>query len=284
MDPYCYTCNSFLKLISSCPRPYVFDYGTNSEKFLEVLWVASSAQLYFIYSLLVIFIIFRRTSHALVLLIGLALQQFINDVIFKRSLAEARPSGACSHSYGLPSGHSSFASFLATWLILEWVMFHDKVPFRKSKFNLVFRIIGLIVCPFIPISRHFLNYHSAKQILYGTLDGFILAILYFALVVVLLYKDEGRFWGRKVTSILRKVWFKDNFIDHEIVIVGEPKLSADETPSQEQSTLEKQSNVQKDNSKLEFTQKTQDQLILPLRKGVEKLIWKKEVARSSPAK
>jgi len=284
MDSYCYTCNSFFKLISSCPRAYIFDDGTSSEKFLEVLWVASSAQLYFIYSLLVIFIIFRRTSRALLLLIGLALQQFINDVIFKRSLAEARPPGACSHSYGLPSGHSSFASFLATWLILEWVMFHDKVPFRKSKFNLVFRVIGLIVCPFIPISRYFLNYHSVKQILYGTLDGFVLAILYFTLVVALLYKDEGRFWGYKVTNLLQKVWFRDNFIDHEMVIVGEPKLIDEDAPSQEQSNLDNQTNLQKENSKLEFTQKTQDQLILPLREGVEKLIFQNKVASSSHPK
>jgi len=269
MDPYCETCNSFLKLVSSCPRESVFDDGTSADKFAEVVWVFSSMFLYLAYAGLIIFAIFGRTSRVVILLFGLGIQQLFNDVVLKKSFAEVRPPGACSLSYGMPSGHSSFASFWATWLILEWVVFHEKVPFRKSKFDLPLRVLGILFSPLIPISRHFLNYHTVKQILYGLLDGAVLAILYFVVILALLYKDEGRFWGHKVSGFLKKIWFKDNLIGHETTIL----TNREEEAVQEQGHQE---NTQKEDAKIEIEPKTKHVLVLPLREGIQRLICKRK--------
>jgi len=219
MDAYCSNCFVIFRFLDSCPRQEVFQHGTGVDIFLEILWVFGSLLPPIIYASLLIYTFMGRTSRVLIFLMSLAIQQILNEVILKRILAEHRPKGACSHSFGLPSGHSAFSACWLTWLLLEWSMFHDDVPFKKGKVHTVLRTLGIIVTPLIPISRYFLNYHSIKQICYGLLTGFCCALLTFTIVVTLIHLNEGHFWSRRVSRFLKKLKIKENILHIEEVLL-----------------------------------------------------------------
>lgn len=275
MNPYCDTCFVLFKFLQSCPRSSVFAEGTDGEKFLEILWVLGSLFPFIIYLGLLLFIIFGRTSRVLFLMTSFGFMQVINDILLKRNLAEARPTGSCSDSYGLPSGHAAFAACWLTWLVLEWVMFHDKVPFKRSRFHVAIRTIGILVVPIVPISRYYLQYHSVKQICYGLLVGFIWALVYFWVTLTLLHRNEGKFWSIRVTAILKKVKFTDNMMSYEIVetttLLVLSKADKEQQVDQESSEEEIKSEDIEAQAKEE---KKLPKLILPLREGIRRFIWR----------
>jgi membrane-associated phospholipid phosphatase len=254
MNPYCNSCFFLFKLFDSCPRSHIFTEGNFSDIFLEIIWLTSSLLLPIIYASLVLFTIFRRTSRVVLVLFSLAIQQLLNELILKRIIAESRPHGACSTSYGLPSGHSAFAASFFTWLMLEWILFHDKVPFKKARFHVVLRTLALIAFPLIPVSRYFLNYHSVKQICLGVLVGSVCAVIHFAIVIAIIHRNEGKFWSSRMIIILKKIGFKDNFLIIEVI---EDKEYAKQEDFEAQKTAVKEHKI-----------------TLPLREPIRRLFWK----------
>jgi len=207
-----------------------------------------------IYLGLIIHIIVRRKSSAFFILITLGLQQIVNEVILKKSLAEHRPVGACSSSYGLPSGHSSFAATWITWLTLEWILLHGKVPFKTSKFYAVLTSLSIFLAPLIPISRYYLNYHSIKQICYGLLVGFVSATIHFCIVMAIVYKSHHNFENSMMTKFLKKLKFIDDYVSYE---------------ASSQENIANQEDLE-DQIKIKIEQK----LIVPLREEIHRFIWR----------
>jgi len=204
-----------------------------------------------------IFTIFKRTSRVVFVLFNLAIIQLINELLLKKVLAESRPHGSCSSSYGLPSGHSAFAASFITWLVLEWIMFHDKVPFKTYRFHVIMRTMAIIAIPLIPISRYFLNYHTVKQICLGILVGALCAAIHFLIVTAIIHRNEGKFWSTKMIIILKKIGFKDNFLIIEVI---------------EEMQLAKQEDFE-----AQRTAVKEQKIILPLREPIRRLIWKNYV-------
>jgi len=217
MNSYCDTCFILFKLLDSCPRSHIFTQGTFLEILFELVWLLGSLLPPIIYASLLLLTLMKRTSRITFVLVNLAIIQILNELILKRLVAESRPHGACASSYGLPSGHSAFASAFVTWLILEWVMFHEKVPFKTGRFHVALRTFAIFLSPIIPISRWFLNYHTLKQILLGTLTGFLCAIIHFTIIVALLHRCEGKFWSTKMIIFFNKMKLRDNFLIFEAV-------------------------------------------------------------------
>ena len=269
--PYCDTCFAIFKIFDSCPDTRIFDGEAFLPKALEVIWVSASLIPYTVYGALAFYALFARSSRVLFLLISLLLQQFLNDEILKRIFAEHRPPGACSLSYGLPSGHSSFSGSWALFLTLEWLLYHDKVPFKASRFHEPLRIVGILVIPLIPISRYFLNYHSPKQIFSGLLTGFIITSLSFYAVMALIHKDNGKLWGSKIVKQFKKWKVKDN-----IVLYGS---QLDDLMSS-QVDLEQPVIQQDDTEGNSSTLGKETMMILPLKDAVRYYFWEK-VAETS---
>jgi len=258
MNPYCDTCFFILKAFASCPRSYIFSEGNFGEILLEIIWVASSLLLPLLYAGLVLFTIIKRTSRVAFFLISLGIMQIFNDTLLKRVLAEDRPHGACSESFGLPSGHSAFSASFFVWLLLEWVLFHDKVPFKTYRFHVVMRTLAILLIPLVPISRYFLNYHSVKQICLGVLVGSVCAIMHFLIVTVIIHRNEGKFWNSRMVVVLKKIGFKDNFLIVELV-------EEQEQAKQEDLEEQKEQKVAADKT---------HKITLPLREPIRKLFWK----------
>jgi len=212
MNDYCNTCIPVLRLLTSCPRASIFAEGNAAEIALETIWVICSVSLVVIFASLALNLVFGRTTRVLFFSFSLGIQQIFNELILKRAVVQARPHGACSTSYGMPSGHATFAGGLVMWLLLEWIVFHDKATFKKHRFYKVLKYVGLVLAPCIAISRHFLNYHSPAQILIGALGGFLWTSIIFTLMVIMIHRNEGKFYSTRVHLFLKKIKYTCNYI------------------------------------------------------------------------
>jgi len=251
--PYCSTCFKLFKMASSCPRSYIFEEGNWLDIALEIIWLLGSLQPFIILIALFCYLLYHRTSRLLFLLLNNYLTQLICSTILKRIVAEIRPLGACSLSFGFPSGHSASAGGWATWLILEWVVFHDKVPFKKWRFYAILRDLALITMPLTPISRYFLNYHTWKQIVFGLFLGFLCGLGFFCLMVALIYRNEGKFWNDKVVKLMKFLRGEENILTYRSV--------------SHYLTLDHEKGSEKETELL---------IILPIRESIEWFLWRKK--------
>jgi len=263
---YCADCFALFKALDACPKTDVFNDAALLPKLLQVIWVSASVLPWLIYIGLFLCVLFARTSRVLFLAFSLLIQQCLNDVILKHIFAQDRPDGACSISYGMPSGHSAFTASWTLLLVLEWLLYHNKVPFKTGRFHGVVRTFGIIVMPLVPISRHYLNYHTIEQILCGLLTGLVVTSMYFYTMMAFMHRDNGKIWGTKVTKIFKRLKVKDN-----IVLFG----AQIEEMMMNQPDLESQLN---DGENEESTTPLKDNyMVLPLRRSVRYFFWKKEL-------
>jgi len=263
MEPYCDSCFMLLKLFDSCPRVSVFQQAELLPKVLEVIWVSASLVPFIVYGALAVYALFSRTSRALLFILCLLVQQLINDEILKKILAEHRPSGACSSSFGLPSGHSSFTASWSILMLYEWFLFHNKVPFKAGRFHVPLRTLGIAITPLIPVSRFFLNYHTPKQIFCGLATGLVLTTLTFYAFMALIHKDHGKMWGSTITAHFKRFKIEDN-----IVLYG----------SQLDDMMLSQMDLEQQAGQDEVSVTTEGKelhMILPLKKEIRYYFWKK---------
>jgi len=170
--------------------------------------VLSSFLPYLIFILTVLISISRRTSRGLCWFVFLGMQQVLCDGT-KIVLAQARPPGACSTGFGLPSNHSSMVAAISTWLVLEWLLLEQNAPFKSWRFHKILRNSALLFTPFVIISRHHLNYHTPGQILAGVTVGFcsassVFAVLYYTIA------SKADYSNTFIAKIWTKLGFRDN--------------------------------------------------------------------------
>jgi acid phosphatase family membrane protein YuiD len=124
---------------------------------------------------LVMTLVFRSTQ----LLLGVfwsSVVVVLNELVWKRVLAQSRPAGSCLHSKGMPSTHSELAFGMFVWLGLELLFHRQHWPMDRR----IGSVLGLAVLllPVLP-SRQVLHDHSAAQVLVGALIGAVFGASYF---------------------------------------------------------------------------------------------------------
>ncbi|XP_076763668.1 dolichyldiphosphatase 1 [Xylocopa sonorina] len=135
-------------------------------------------------------ILFRRDLHTITFFSGIIINQCIN-LILKHTICEARPTKRANiHvEYGMPSTHSQFMWFFATYttLFICIRLHHNNNSSILEKF---WRITVIATCIIIAIlvtySRVYLLYHTSSQVLCGALIGIILATIWFTITCVVL--------------------------------------------------------------------------------------------------
>ena len=123
-------------------------------------------------------VVFRTTQ----LLLGVAWAGavvLLNEVVWKKVLAQSRPQGSCLHSKGMPSTHSELALGMFVWLGLE-LMFHRRHWPEERRIGSVIGLAVLLL-PVLP-SRQVLCDHSSTQVLVGGFIGAIFGAAYFAVL------------------------------------------------------------------------------------------------------
>ncbi|CAA9986214.1 PAP2-like protein, putative [Plasmodium knowlesi strain H] len=100
-------------------------------------------------------------------------QLTINDIILKNILKMSRPIHSALQSYGMPSGHSSFSFSLLTFLILHLL------EAKKDKWTIMACILAIILLLPIPWSRVYIQDHTLYQVIFGSLLGFIIGVVFY---------------------------------------------------------------------------------------------------------
>jgi len=205
---HCGTCPYFFKLFNSCPNTFLLKTGSLYEISFELLMSLSSSIAYFAFFITMFYALWQKTTRGFCIATIIVIQVVACE-IFKAIERQARPYGACADSFGYPSSHSSFASTLFGWLILEMIFLRENASFRSWKYYRFWRDAFLIYAPSIPYSRDHLNYHSIEQIVVGTFSGFVFASVFFFYIYffVIHAKDS-------MQSPLTRLWERYEFTDN----------------------------------------------------------------------
>jgi len=245
---------------AACPDPAILHGPDLFQAFLEYTWAYASILPLFINIGQGIYFLGWRSSRTIFMAIAMVLHGWINTHILKKAFAESRPADSCTGGYGMPSGHSGFAIGLAMWLIWEIVLLHDKVPFKKGKGYKLMTLLYFFMAPLISISRVYLHYHSMKQILWGAVTGIVIYSAWFFVMLAIVNKNEGKFWGRLTKGLRNRKIMEENLLSFE-TLNGESLLGdIEKSPNQEEN----------ENSEVQELK-----VVLPLKEGIRNWIWKR---------
>lgn len=105
----------------------------------------------------------------------------------KRILKEERPKQMHGKGYGMPSSHAQFVSFFSLSLTLFLLFRHvpKKPTASHTPLTLVARVglsgLALVCAGLVAWSRTYLNYHTEKQVVVGSMAGAVTAVGWFLL-------------------------------------------------------------------------------------------------------
>ncbi|ORX52959.1 PAP2-domain-containing protein [Piromyces finnis] len=158
-------------------------------------------------------ILSRRELIIIFTLIGQLLNEVFNGII-KNIIKEPRPESnfqihdlffffniiftnqAAISGYGMPSSHSQFMFFFATYCIIYMFL---KLKMKNNIWKYILSIVLICLATTVAFSRYYLYYHSAKQVLTGITIGII----------------SGICWFYIVNNIIRPKWFRP-ILEHPI--------------------------------------------------------------------
>ncbi|KAF9437521.1 hypothetical protein BGZ76_000395 [Entomortierella beljakovae] len=123
-------------------------------------------------------ILTTRDITAVTMGVGQALNECINYIL-KKNVKHARPTEYLGNGYGMPSSHSQFMAYFATYMIT--LMYRSGASSDTVSSHLV-SVIVVIWALIVIYSRVHLYYHTAQQVTVGSLCGIIFALGYYFFV------------------------------------------------------------------------------------------------------
>ncbi|CAI5476909.1 unnamed protein product [Closterium sp. Yama58-4] len=128
-------------------------------------------------------VVFRRDLRTMFLLLGLLLDDTFNHVI-KHSLEMPRPPHTCAalevcDSHGMPSAHSQFMAFFATFA--TWLACY-KLDYEDERWRWVTAVLPWPFTFLTMASRVYLGYHTIPQVLAGFTLGIFSGSFWFYVV------------------------------------------------------------------------------------------------------
>ncbi|KAL4219386.1 Dolichyldiphosphatase 1 [Mactra antiquata] len=134
-------------------------------------------------------IVFRRDLHTISYFCGIVINEGCNWVL-KHTIREKRPQrdiAVLFTEYGMPSSHSQFMFFFATYMILFlFIRIYRNYNCLDDLWKYLTAIGSLTVACVVAYSRVYLGYHTSSQVLWGGIIGIILGCIWFAAVQVVL--------------------------------------------------------------------------------------------------
>lgn len=167
-------------------------------------------------------VIFRRDLHTISFFVGTLLNEVINWVL-KHIIREFRPCRgreALYTEYGMPSSHSQFMWFFATYaafflLIRIHHVINSTVLDNAWKYVITLGLFWSALA--VSYSRVYLQYHTLLQVVYGGLLGILLACIWFTVTQFVLtplfptiaaWPISEFFMIRDSTLIPNVLWFE----------------------------------------------------------------------------
>mmetsp|Transcript_363 Transcript_363/g.346 ORF Transcript_363/g.346 Transcript_363/m.346 type:complete len:212 (+) Transcript_363:73-708(+) len=162
-------------MMDSCPRVPIQNIGDNPFGALLNIEFAIASVFPFIANIVILIRAFWKKNLAEKLFIPLTLVSLlVCEILLKTTIRQHRPDGACSHSYGMPSGHSSFS-----WCLIMWSLYSY---YTKLNHRLWVPVCILFIGINVIISRIFLVYHTPLQVTIGSIVGIVISSVYFSII------------------------------------------------------------------------------------------------------
>ncbi|EWC44569.1 hypothetical protein DRE_06650 [Drechslerella stenobrocha 248] len=136
------------------------------------------------------------------------------NYVLKRLIKEARPSNLQGNGYGMPSSHTQFMFFFATYISLWIAQRNNTIP-PLLKPVLLAALFTLAAG--VATSRVYLHYHTVRQVLVGVGAGIVIGLGWF--VVTALMKDicSGIIWDLLLENPISKaLYVKDECVDVDL--------------------------------------------------------------------
>lgn len=163
----------------------------------------------------------RREAETALMFAGQVGTELVSKYL-KEVIKQERPNfpGITHVTYGMPSSHSQFMAYYATYLCL-WMFFRMKYHFSRER--KLFRGAGVcLLSGLVCYSRYYLHYHTPEQIGVGIGVGMLLATGWFIVTVLLrglgiidLLLDlyPARYFYVKDTACDRPSFVKDEYYE-----------------------------------------------------------------------
>ncbi|KAF9955606.1 hypothetical protein BGZ72_003588 [Mortierella alpina] len=120
-------------------------------------------------------ILVTRDIKPAVMFAGQLANEVINQIL-KRLVKEARPTEYLGDGYGMPSSHSQFMAYFATYAII--LMYRRGVS-PGEIIPHIFSVVVVVWAALVVYSRVHLYYHTWQQVVAGTICGIIFALIYY---------------------------------------------------------------------------------------------------------
>ncbi|CAH0394355.1 unnamed protein product [Bemisia tabaci] len=179
-------------------------------------------------------ILFRKDLHTIVFFFGTLLNEVLN-VALKHAICEPRPLlrnvNNLYNEYGMPSSHSQFiwffASYMAYFIFLRLHLHsrNDSIDPSKEYIGKSVVALGCIVLALVvSYSRIYLQYHTWRQVTYGAFTGIFFGSFWFGIVhifltplfpIVVSWKIAEFLLIRDTTLIPNILWFEYTIIRKE---------------------------------------------------------------------
>ncbi|CAD7089451.1 unnamed protein product [Hermetia illucens] len=166
-------------------------------------------------------ILFRRDLHTITFFCGTLINEALNQVL-KHLIREPRPIERANlyTEYGMPSSHSQFAWFFATYVTLFVLIrlhhMNNNAPLERAV-RLLVLIVVWILAAMVCCSRIYLRYHTWSQVLTGAFVGTLAGAFWFILThfylspmfpCIVSWKISEFFLLRDTTLIPNILWFE----------------------------------------------------------------------------
>jgi len=131
---------------------------------------------------LVALLFIRRDWQTFIILIGLSLNVFLNNLL-KTTFHQLRPDSSCPHGFdqgsfeefGMPSNHSQFMAFFASYSTF-FIFLRVEAALSERLFYTMLSIVSM--CG-VSYSRVYHGYHTPEQVLVGCVVGVFTGSLWF---------------------------------------------------------------------------------------------------------
>ncbi|OAQ32909.1 PAP2-domain-containing protein [Linnemannia elongata AG-77] len=123
-------------------------------------------------------IITSRDLKPAVMFAGQLANELVN-LILKRLVKQARPTEYLGDGYGMPSSHSQFMAYFATYVVI--LMYRRSIASDPLIPHTVSAVV-VLWSALVVYSRVHLYYHTWQQVVAGTICGFFFAIIYYNVV------------------------------------------------------------------------------------------------------
>ena len=126
-----------------------------------------------------------RSWHNFCFFCGLVFSHEIASIL-KSVFKQQRPAGAYLRTYGMPSDHSMFMFFIASYLISHMKAHAD---LKKRSFA-VSSIALVILSGLVGLSRVYLGVHTVEQVIVGALLGIVVGRIWYDFSRLILLKSK----------------------------------------------------------------------------------------------